>query len=225
MSRLLAPLILLLAAIWTAGAATAADRHAGYRLAGIVAAGETRIGFVEVPEGGQVLVRLGSVVNGGEVVAFGQDSLRIRFADETIELSLESSGRPQTVVSAREIIVDDYEQGHVIRRTVDAGRLNEALDSPADGSATPRKAGGGPAPSAQRSVTQRFAPLVNLPLNSTVVQVNERPVRSADDAIETVESSLAGGTPARLTLDGPSGMKRVYLIPAQPDAPASPPRP
>lgn len=224
MSRLLAPLFLLLAAATADSAAPLADRHAGYRLAGIVAAGETRIGFVEVPEGGQVLVRLGSVVNGGEVVGFGEDSLRIRFPDVTIELSLEGSGRPQTVVSSREIIVDDYEQDHVIRRTVDAERLNEALDAP-DGGSAARKAGGGPAPSAQRTVTQRFAPLVNLPLDASVVAVNETPVRSADEAIKAAEHTLAGGMPVRLTLDGPSGMKRVYLIPEQSDAPASPPTP
>ena len=224
MSRLLPLLTILLATAWTTDVAKPADRHAGYRLAGIVAAGETRIGFVEVPEGGQVLVRLGSVVNGGEVVTFGEQSLRIRFPEGTIELSLEGSGRPQAVVSAREIIVDGDESGHVIRRTVDAERLNEALDAPA-GSSVARKAGGGPAPSAQRSVTQRFAPLVNLPLDSTVVQVNETPVHSAEDAIATVERTLAGGMPVRLTLDGPSGMKRVYLIPAQSDAPDNPPRP
>jgi len=224
MPRFIASLILMFATAGTAGAATAADRHAGYRLAGIVSAGETRIGFVEVPEGGQVLVRLGSLVNGGEVVGFGDRSLRIRFADGIIELSLEGSGRPQDVPSAREIIVDDDEQGHVIRRTVDARRLNDALQTPADGSAA-RKAGGGPAPSAQRSVTQRFAPLVNLPLNASVVAVNEDPVRSADAAIASVERTLADGMPARLTRDGPSGITRVYLIPAQPDSPAGPPQP
>ena len=65
-------------------------------------------------------------------------------------------------------------------------------------------------------VTQRFAPLLDLPADARVVAVNETQVTSASAAISTVEDTLAKGMPARLNLETPEGMKRVYLMPARP---------
>ena len=114
------------------------------------------------------------------------------------------------------------EQGHVIRREVDVGELQAGLDDAdrAAGSAAPRTSA--PAPSAQQAVTQRIAPLVDLPADARVVAVNETKVRSADAALKLVETTLAQGMPARLNLETPSGVKRVYLMPARPQAPGTP---
>ena len=63
-------------------------------------------------------------------------------------------------------------------------------------------------------MTQRFAPLLDLPPHARVVEVNETRITSASAAIAVVEDTLAQGMPARLNLQTPGGMKRVYLMPA-----------
>jgi hypothetical protein len=73
-------------------------------------------------------------------------------------------------------------------------------------------------------VTQRFAPLLDLPADARVVEVNETRITSASTAIAAVESTLAQGMPARLNLQTPDGFKRVYLMPAGTGQPrANPP--
>jgi hypothetical protein len=208
--------LLLLSAVAVAQAAPPA--HQGYRLSGVMAAGDSYLGFLELPDGAQVLVRLGSVVDGGKVVRFDARSMRIRFPDSIVELSLEGSGKPAAVAArtSQDVVVSGEEQGHVIRREVDVGELQAGLDEAdrAARSATPRKSV--PAPSAQQAVTQRIAPLVDLPADARVVAVNETQVRSADAALKLVETTLAQGRPVRLNLETPSGVKRVYLMPARP---------
>jgi hypothetical protein len=204
--------ILLLAVSTLAPAAP--SRLAGYRLAGVLAAGDTYIAFLELPEGSQVLVRRGSRVRDGEVVQIGPHSLRIRFPTGSVELALEGSGKPQAVAEQR-VVVSGDEQGHVIRREVDVQALRRELDAAGGPShESPTNASGpGPAPDEQRTVTQHFAPLLDLPPDARVVAVNETKVISASAAISTVEETLAKGMPARLTLQTPKGMKRVYLMP------------
>lgn len=214
--------LLLLSAVAIAQAAPLA--HKGYRLSGVMAAGDSFLGFLELPDGDQVLVRLGSVVDGGKVEQFDARSLRIRFPDGVVELSLQGSGKPAPVAArtAREVVVSGEEQGHVIRREVDVGELQAGLDEAnrAARSATPRQSV--PAPSAQQAITQRIAPLVDLPADARVVAVNETQVRSADAALKLMETTLAQGRPARLNLETPSGVQRVYLVPARPHAPGTP---
>ena len=221
--RALACLGLLLLGVLSV-AQGAAAKQSGYRLAGVMAAGDSYLGFLELPDGGQLLVRLGSPVNGGQVVRFDARSLRIRFPDGIVELSLEGSGKPAPVAApaSRDVVVSGEEQGHVIRREVDVGELQAGLDDAdrAARSAAPRTSG--PAPSAQQAVTQRIAPLVDLPADARVVAVNETRIRSADAALKLVETTLGQGMPVRLNLETPSGVKRVYLMPARPQAPGTP---
>lgn len=211
--RFLPRLVLsLLSAIAVAQGAPVEQK--GYRLAGVMLAGDSYVGFLELPQGQQMLVRLGSVVDDGKVVAFDAKSLRIRFPDGLVELSLEGSGKPQVVVSADSVVVSGDEQGRVIRREVDVGGLRQELDEAQQAANAPRTRSGGPAPDAERTITQRFAPLLDLPADARVVAVNETPVTSASAAINTVQDTLARGMPARLNLDTPDGTKRVYLMPA-----------
>jgi hypothetical protein len=196
--------------------ASAADADRGYRLAGVMVAGDGYLGFLELPQGEQVLVRLGSVVDGGgKVVAFDARSLRIRFPDGVVELSLEGSGKPLVVGAAPQVVVSGDEQGHTIRRTVDVAGLQEGLQDDTGAPNAAKSRAGGPPPDPQRTVTQRFSPLLDLPADARVVAINETPVTSASTAISTVESTLAKGMPARLNLETPEGMKRVYLMPAR----------
>lgn len=206
-------------------AQSSAEAHRGYRLAGVMSAGGSYLGFLELPEGGQVLVRLGSVVAGGTVVDFDARSLRIRFPDGIVELALEGSDKPVAAVAAApQVVLAGDEQGHVVRRTVDTAALQAGLGRGAGGAKTPKAHAGGPPVDPQRAVMQRFAPLLDLPADATVVAVNETRVTSADAAIGTVETTLAKGMPARLNLQTPDGFKRVYLMPAGSGTPPSNPR-
>lgn len=216
---LLACLLLL-----ACGATVATDAHRGYRLAGVMSAGDGYLGFLELPQGEQALVRLGSVVDGGTVVAFDAKTLRIRFPDGLVEFSLEGSGRPLVAAAAPQVVLAGDEQGHVVRRTVDVDGLHAGLQQGADKASAPKTRAGGPPADPQRAVTQRFAPLFDLPTDARVVEVNETRVTSASAAIGVVEDSLAKGMPARLNLQTPDGLKRVYLMPAGARTPPPNPR-
>lgn len=209
--------ILLLAAIAMlsgAQALAAATPPAGdgYRLAGVMLVGKDRIGFLEVPAGGQVLVRVGSTVDGGKVTVFNDRELRIAFPGRNVVLEL-SGGSSPTDPGALGVVTGQDDNMHVMVRNVDAQRMTEALDQskPAAGSAGPKAT-----PSdAQADVGRRFAAVAGLPVNARVVAVNDQPVVSASRAIAAVEKSLAQGLPATLNLESPPGgpPNRVYLLP------------
>jgi membrane-associated protease RseP (regulator of RpoE activity) len=62
-------------------------------------------------------------------------------------------------------------------------------------------------------VAQRFAPLVGLPPGARVVEVNEQPIGSAEDALAFIDTQLGQGIAIRLTLEGAPEAGRVYLMP------------
>lgn len=214
--------LLLLVCGATVDAAAPAQR--GYRLAGVMSAGDSYLGFLELPQGDQVLVRLGSVVEGGTVVAFDARSLRIRFPDGIVELSLEGSGKPVAVGAAPQVVLAGDEQGHIVTRTVDVDALQAGLDQDSAVPGTAKTRAGGPSADPERTVTQRFAPLLDLPADARVVAVNETRVTSAATAIGVVEDTLAKGMSARLNLQTPDGFKRVYVRPAGSRTPPPSPR-
>lgn len=205
------------------GSTAGADAQRGYRLAGVMSAGDSYLGFLEVPQGGQVLVRLGSEIDGGKVIAFDAKALRIRFPEGVVEFSLEASGKPRVAAAAPQVVLGGDEQGHVVRRTVDVDGLQAGLQHGGGTADAPKTRAGGPPSDAQRTVTQRFAPLLDLPADARVVQVNETRITSAAAAISLVEDTLAKGMPARLNLQTPDGFKRVYVMPA--GSGAAPPGP
>lgn len=184
----------------------------GYRLAGVMNVGEERIGFLEVPSGGQVLVRRGSTVDGGTVTIFNESQLRIVFPDRVVVLEL-ASGADGTANSALGVVQKQSDDGHVMVREVDADALMASLgrvaeEAPASGSR--RK------PDPRVELGRRFALVANLPTNARVLAVNEQPVATAERALAEIERTLDQGMPVRLNLsvppDGSPG--RVYLVPA-----------
>ena len=188
-----------------------ANAHAattnGYRLAGIVAVGKDYMGFLELPGGGQILVRQGSAISGGgRIVALDGMRLRIAFPDRTIELSLEGSGIPGVAPTTPNIPTDRPDDEPVTMLEV----------SSADLAAAPRTSNGnGKRGDAGVEVARRFASLARLPDNARVLAVNEMPVKSADAAIKLVEQSLADGRAVGLKVAAAGGDpdKRVYLMP------------
>lgn len=203
---LVAVLALALASFTTARAAVAD----GYRLAGIVAVGRDYIGFLELPGGEQVLVRQGSLIaGGGRVLLLDAGRLRIGLPNGVIELALEGSGRPAAIPAAA-AATDGVEpapnQELTLVRRVDPRQLRGQLR------AAPKAHDVRSTPSIETAL--RLAPILDLPPNSRVVAVNDRPVASADAAIARLERSLAGNTAPTLTLADAVGGPgtRVYLL-------------
>jgi hypothetical protein len=209
---------LFIVAALCAGLAVAADRSGGYRLAGVMATGRDRIGFLELPEGGQVLIRQGSIVNGGRVVEFSAQRLRIAFPDRTIELELSgasAAARPPLVAQAAapapvpppDTAVPPASQTPMLRpitrdptaATVRAFRANGIAPAP-------------PGVDERRYAAEQIAPVFGLPENARLVAVNETPVSSAAQAYEAVRAALTMGGVV-LQLETPAGLQRLYVNP------------
>jgi hypothetical protein len=183
-----------------------------YRLAGVMSVGEDRIGFLEVPGGGQVLVRRGSTVDGGRVTVFDQRELRIVFTDRTVVLELSDNGEAGSI-SVPGVVRQHEDTKDVMVREIDPEQLMASLSHVAK-AAPVTPAGRKPDPRAE--LGRRFALVANLPSTSRVVAINEQPVTTAERAMSEIERSLADGLPVRLNLATPSGGPpgRVYLLPA-----------
>lgn len=188
-----------------------------YRLAGVVAAGEDYLGFLELPEGGQLLVRPGSALpGGGRVTAVSRDRIKIVFPGRVIELSLEGSGQPGAPAMVRGVQQGQTDYDNVMVREVDNRRLRKALAAASPPAS--RRTGAQPSGAAEAAadVGRRFSSVINIPPNARVVAVNEVPVTSADKAMALVDRALAEGISLRLTMTGAGGdpETRVYLTPA-----------
>jgi len=195
------------------GLAGASDFLGRYRLAGIMAVGDDFLALLEIGEQEQVLVRQGSEVGEGRVVLVDRERVRIEFPDRLLELSLEGAGEARMLPVALGVVTETSDSPGALVREVDAERLQDALAASgvenSAASARPARR-----PSAGTELAVRLAPVLNLPMNSRVVAVNEQPVRSVDEALALIDGELAGGSVARLNLAAPPGEEvdtRVYL--------------
>lgn len=190
----------------------------GYRLAGVLAVGPDYMAILEVPGGGQQLVRKGSTLDEGAVVVL-VDAHRLHIAREgrTFELNLDGSGRPTEVPLALGVLQEQIDHDGALVRRVDPA----AFSASAAQSGNTAVAGQSPVRNGKRDVAaetgRRLAPILNLPTDSRVVAVNEQPVRSAEQAIQLIERSLQENTAPRLNITSAAGDEsRVYLSRAEP---------
>ena len=201
--------LLALLVIFFGGEAVAQDPAQGYRLAGTLAVGQNFIAFLEVPDGGQVLVRTGSEIAGAKVLAVTATGLRLGLASGVVELSLEGTGKSQVAASSAAVTAaKDDEKNRVYTREVSDEHVSRELAAPAGTSST--------RPTAAQSglvAAQRIAAVLDLPANSKVLRVRGRPVSSADAAIQELQSAF-GSEAGVVTLDlqTPNGPGRVYLM-------------
>jgi hypothetical protein len=188
-----------------------ADDAGRYRLAGVMAVGPDYLGILELPGGGQLLVRRGSTLeDGGRVVVIDAARLRIAFPGRpTIEIALDGSGAPAQVPVSLGVLQEQSDNDHIMIRSIDPDAFGEAVKQ--------RPAAGPPAAKARKTgdpaldTALRLAPILNLPPNSRVVSVNEQPVLSAEQAVKTIQQTLDQGMPPRLNLVNAAGEFRVYL--------------
>lgn len=200
--------LLALLVLCFGGAAAAQDPAQGYRLAGTLAVGQGYIGFLEMPDGGQVLVRTGSEVAGAKVLEVTATALRLGLTSGVVELSLEGTDKPQAIPpSAAVSAAADDEKHRIYTRSVSEEHLARELTAKAGPGAA--KPSGHP----QLVAAQRIASVLDLPKNSTVVRVEGQAVSSADQAIRELQSAFASSAGV-VTLDvkTPTGSGRVYLM-------------
>lgn len=210
-------------------AAAATSSAAGYRLAGVLDSGpNNRIGFLQLPRGGQVMIRQGSVIDGGgRIVEFSQRAVRIAFPDgRVVQIDLSGAGGGAAAVAAvaaaapvnqalgshpvetDPIVTRTDDHGNTLVRHIELRRFAKALEQQAS------QAG-----SASSDVTQRLRDLLKLPVDSRIVALNDTPVGSAPGTIKKIQSLLSRNVIAALNLESPSGMQRVYLMPDDPRQP------
>jgi len=210
-------LALLLSALLLPSSVSAAGGK-GYRLAGVLAVGPDYLAILELPGGQQQLVREGSTLDdGGRVVLVEASRLRIAAAGVNFELNLDGSGAPAQVPVGLGVVQEQSDNDRILVRRVDAEAFSSSV---AQSGKEPGKTASAPAAKSRDAAAetgQRLAPILNLPPDSRVVQVNEQPVRSAEQAIRLIEQSFAENTAPRLNITSAAGDEsRVYLSVATP---------
>lgn len=205
---------LLLSALLVQSFALASGGN-GYRLAGVLAVGPDYLAILELPGGQQQLVREGSTLDdGGRVILVEASRLRIAGAGGTIELNLDGSGAPAQVPVALGVVQEQSDNDRVLVRRVDAEAFSASVTQ---SSKAPAKTASAKSRDAAAETGRRLAPILNLPPDSRVMQVNEQPVRSAEQAIRLIEQSFAENTAPRLNITSAAGDEsRVYLSVSEP---------
>jgi hypothetical protein len=190
----------------TAAHAALQDEAKGYRLAGTLAVGQDFIAFLAVPQGGQVLVRAGSVVNGVQVVAVTAHEAQLKFPSGTIELLLDGTNRPAAPVKSSAVLArTDDSRNRVYDRQVSGDQVSRELAATATGVQ-------GSAPGSRMIAAQRIADVLELPLGSSVLRVGPQPVTSAAAAIDQIGTAFESQAPVViLDIKTPKGPGRVYL--------------
>jgi hypothetical protein len=202
--------VALLAWPGISAAASVEDPAAGYRLAGTLAVGDEYIAFLQVPDAGQVLVRAGSVVSGAKVLGVTRSEIRLALSSGVVDLTLD--GTVHEVSKSRSPAVIDQEdddRNRIYSRTVSAEQAGRELAS--------RSTGPPGSAAADSTAAQRIAAVLDLPVGSRILKVQDQPVSSASDAIEQLKRSMAESRGVvTLDLKTPNGPGRVYLMPPKP---------
>ena len=182
------------------------DIAKGYRLAGTMAVGNDFLAFLEVPQGGQVLVRSGSVVNGVKVLAVTAQEARLSFPAGVVELLLDGTHRsPAPVKSSAVLGKSDDVRNRVYNRDVSSEQVSRELSAATDRAKAPASA-------SSMVAAQRVAAVLDLPAGSRVLRVGPNPVSSAQGAIQQIEQAFSSTAPVViLDIQTPKGPGRVYL--------------
>jgi hypothetical protein len=190
----------------TAAYAALPDEAAGYRLAGTLAVGQDYIAFLAVPQGGQVLVRPGSVVNGVQVVLITAHEARLTFPSGTVELLLDGTNRPASPVKSSAVIArTDDSRNRVYDRQVSGEQITRELAPAVTGEQ-------GDVPGRTMVAAQRIADVLDLPPGSSVLRVGPQPVTSAVAAVDQIRKAFESQAPVViLDVKTPKGPGRVYL--------------
>jgi len=182
------------------------------------------VGFLELPQGGQVLIRLGSTVNGGKVVEFSAQLLRIAFPDRTIELTLTGAAASVVApVTAKAAPAEVKATQKKPKMYMDKPKpivtpaftpSEAAVRSFKDHGPPPLPAGIDPA----HYVAEVLAPTAALPAGATITYVNGQAVTSVSQAANALYAASELLGQAIVDVDTPSGRMHLYLATPPPGA-------
>lgn len=205
-----ANVLLALLIAWPARTSASQDEATGYRLAGTLAVGKTFIAFLQVPDGGQVIVRAGSTVNGARVVTVTESGLRLALPEGIVDLDLQGTGKAQATPGSVVVTsASDDDKSRVYVRDVSVDQLSRGLSG---APAAPGNAAKPVAAGTEDVAAQRIAGVLELPSGSRVLSVSGQSVTSADQAIRKIESAFASGLGGViLDVQTAKGSGRVYI--------------
>ncbi|MBS0366362.1 MAG: hypothetical protein JSR67_11145 [Proteobacteria bacterium] len=181
------------------------------------------MGLIEMPQGGQVLVRMGSTVDGGKVTEISARHVRLSFPDHSVDLALAGApGDPSARASLHSAAAglptisrgthghprmpDDNVVPPAETRLVPPATLNLLLVNGVPAAPSHTDAG--------RFVAEQVSPMFGLPDNSRLLSVNDTPVTSAGQAVASLQGALRNGV-AVLGVDTPDGPRRIYVSPSR----------
>jgi hypothetical protein len=186
------------------------------------------VGFLELPQGGQVLIRLGSTVNGGKVVEFSAQKLRIAFPDRMLELTLTgaAAGSVAAPVTAKAAPADVKAVPVTLKKPKHYINKPKPIDMPAF---TPSEAavlsfkehGPPPLPAGidpAHYVAEVIAPTVALPAGATITYVNGQAVTSVAQAANALYAASELVGQAIVDVDTPAGRMHLYVATPPPDS-------
>lgn len=179
--------------------------------------------ILELPRGGgQVLVRKGSVIDGGTVTELSARKLRIAWPDHVVELLLNGSMRDGAGPTVKTVARPAAQPGpppgaaRVPRVPRNVVALPPVIRSPSAGLVRVFLANGVPqAPpntDAKRYVDGQIAETFDLPPQSQVQKINDIAVASASQTVDALQKALQNGT-AVIDVATPQGPQRVYMSP------------
>jgi hypothetical protein len=168
-----------------------------------MAVGQNYVAVLALRDGSQVLVRTGSIIDGGRVVGFTDRTVRIAFPNGEVELTLDGSNAPVAARPPSDRHAPAPMLPLTLHITAEAIRILASSPAPTGASRDPGSL-----------MAQRFSTVMNLPPAARVVEVNEQPVTDATSALNQVADTLVNNGTARLNIQSPSGPQRIYVTAA-----------
>ena len=208
--------LIVLIAVAVLMPAIAGSAPADYRLAGVLSISEGRsLAIIEKSPGDTVLVRVGDRVGGGEVVAIGSNSVKLRFDDGEVRLTL--SGAPanerevQQAGNAPGATTDDSMRTVPIKQTLIAlDRIEASLPTAIEagnetvGGRTAERAAEETAAKdtkeAGKQLATALAGLFKLPTDVAIENINGESFRSAKEGLAKVMRTVGDGEVVRLEM-------------------------
>ena len=219
MTAVLRGTVLLLAALLGSGvlaqSLNSAPAHddAPSRLSGIIAIDEDRgIAIVETANDHTAVVREGDPFEGGRVLKISQKTMRVHYPQGDKLYWLTASGvkvsdaMPLTHLDIDKLVIERHESGSALQRTVAKGPVVAWLDALMAPTAPDKSA----------TLEQLLAPLLDLPKQARIVEIDHKPLGTTKESLTAIRESLARSSVARLGIEGDPGIEVVYLMPRDP---------
>jgi hypothetical protein len=204
-----------------------------YRLAGIVAVGESRfLAVIEMPDGRQGLFRAGDTLGSARIRDISRSEVRMEVNGREVALSLR--GNPKLSAATP---VEDLGDGEDVEMTPDEpSGTAEVRDQPLfysdtlrlltsvarmGNAATPTDkpapaAGAQPAAAASAdALSAKLGEVLGVPEGANIVAVDGHPVTSPQDVIYKIVPLLNLGRAVRLNLSGGGDVHVLYITPVE----------